>query len=72
MWEDLLLEILRSHRGKLFGAVVGLFFALLVIVLGFFQSIFVACCIFIGYIIGKRVDDNESVREIMERIFKER
>lgn len=72
MWEELLLEILRSHRGKLFGAAVGLFFALLVIALGFFQSIFVACCIFIGYIIGKRVDDNESVREIMERIFKER
>lgn len=72
MWEELLLEILRSHRGKLFGAGVGLIFALLVIILGFFQAIFVACCIFIGYIIGKRVDDNESIREIMERIFKER
>jgi uncharacterized membrane protein len=72
MWEELMLEILRSHRGKLFGAVVGLIFALLVIALGFFQAVFIACCIFMGYIIGKRVDDNESIREIMERIFKER
>lgn len=72
MWQELLVEVLRYHRGKLTGALVGLLFALLVLAFGFLQTIFIALCMFIGYIIGKRIDDNESIREVMERLFKER
>ncbi len=72
MWEQLIEEMLRNHRGKLFGTLFGSFFALLVISIGFLQTVFVACCIYIGYIIGKRVDDNESIRDVMERLFKEK
>lgn len=72
MWEQLLTEILNNHRGKFFGALGGLVFALLVIWIGFLQTIFIACCIFIGYIIGKRVDESENLREVIERIFRER
>lgn len=72
MWEQILSEILHNRYGRLFGVVIGLLFGIFVLFLGFLQTIFVASCIFIGYIIGKRVDDNESIREIMERLFKER
>lgn len=72
MWEQLLTEILRSHRGKFFGVLGGLIFALLVILIGFLQTVFIACCVFIGYIIGKRIDESENLREVIERIFKER
>ncbi len=72
MWEQLISELLRNHRGKLLGTLLGLAFALLVIFVGFLQTVFVACSIYIGYIIGKRVDDNESIRDVMERILKDR
>jgi uncharacterized membrane protein len=72
MWEQLLKEVLRNHRGKFFGVVGGLVFAILVIVIGFLQTVFIACCSLIGYIIGKRIDESENLREVIERIFKER
>lgn len=72
MWEKLLSEALRSHRGKLFGILLGLTFGIMVISLGFLQTVFIGACIYIGYIIGKRVDDNESLREVMERIFRDK
>lgn len=72
MWGQLIAELLHRHRGKLFGIALGLTFGLLVIFVGFLQTVFIACCIFIGYIIGKRIDDNESFREVMDHIFKER
>lgn len=72
MWKELLTEILTKHRGKFFGALIGLFFGILVITLGFLQTVFVATCLYVGFIIGKRVDDNESLKEVMEHIFRER
>ena len=72
MWETISTEILLRHRGKVIGILLGLVFGLLVITIGFLQTIFVVLCIYIGYIVGKRVDDNESIREVMDHLFKER
>jgi len=71
VWKQFLSELLQNHQGKFLGIVLGLLFGLLVIILGFLQTVFLACCIYIGYIIGKRVDENESIRDLVERIFKE-
>ena len=71
MWMQLLTELLHSNQGKAIGVLAGLVFGLLVIIIGFLQTIFLAGCIWIGFIIGKRADDNESIREIVERIFRE-
>lgn len=70
--DKLLPEILLNHRGKFFGSLFGLIFSILVIKYGFLQTIFIGFCIYLGFIVGKRIDDNESLREVMERIFKER
>lgn len=72
MWERVLTELLQYHRGKLFGIVLGLVFGMLVITIGFLQTLFVSLCIYVGYIIGKRVDDSEGIREVMDHLFKER
>ncbi|MCR4442230.1 MAG: DUF2273 domain-containing protein [Peptococcaceae bacterium] len=72
MWRELFTELLHSHRGKFFGALTGLLFGILVMVIGLLQTIFIAACIYVGYIIGKRVDDNESLREMIEHFFKEK
>ncbi len=72
MWGELLSELLHNHRGKMLGILIGLIFSLLVIFLGFFQTVFVACCIYIGYIIGRRTDDNDGLRELIMRFFNDR
>ena len=71
MWTQLLSELLHNNQGKFLGVLAGLIFGLFVIIIGFLQTLFLACCIGIGYIIGKRADDNESIRDIVERIFRE-
>ena len=70
--DKLLPEIIFIHRGKFIGSLIGLTFSVLVIKYGFLQTLFIGVCIYIGYVVGKRVDDNESLREVMDRIFKER
>lgn len=70
MWKDLLNELMTKHRGKTIGGLIGLIFGILVITVGFLQTVFVAICLYVGYIIGKRIDDNETLKDVVERIFK--
>lgn len=71
-FEKIVSEILQNHRGKFFGLLAGFIFGFMVISLGFLKTLFLTFCLYIGYIIGKRIDDNESLREVVERIFKGR
>lgn len=72
MWRILSTEMLQHHRGKTIGILLGLVFGLLVITIGLLQTVFVVLCIYVGYIVGKRVDDNESIKDVMEHLFKDR
>ncbi|MGI6606097.1 MAG: DUF2273 domain-containing protein [Peptococcia bacterium] len=71
MLEQILAEIFK-HRGKVLGLIAGLVFGLMVIKVGFWQTLFITLCLGLGYAIGKRIDDNESLKEVIERIIKER
>ncbi len=71
MLERILTELIK-HRGKVMGLLSGLTFGIMVIKVGFWQTLFITFCLYIGYIIGKRIDDNESLKEVIERILKER
>jgi uncharacterized membrane protein len=71
MLERILKELIKN-RGKVIGLLAGLTFGIMVIKVGFWQTLFITLCLYIGYIIGKRIDDNESLQEVIERILKER
>ncbi|MGI6587795.1 MAG: DUF2273 domain-containing protein [Peptococcia bacterium] len=71
MWENILIELLK-HRGKIIGLLIGLVFACLVINHGFWRTFFIILCLYIGFIIGKRIDDNESLKSVVERILRDR
>ncbi|MGI6225438.1 MAG: DUF2273 domain-containing protein [Peptococcales bacterium] len=64
--------LLNQHRGKTIGVVIGLLFSILVITLGLLQTVFISVCIYIGFIIGKRLDDNESFNDLVQRLFKDK
>lgn len=62
-------EILTYHRGKVLGITLGLIFGWFAISYGFFKAVFVTICIFLGFMIGKRVDESKDVKKVFERFF---
>lgn len=69
-WNQMLDELLRYHRGKVIGVLLGLFFGVLTVVLGFWKAVFIGICIFVGYVLGKRADDSGSFWALLERFLK--
>lgn len=68
MWEELLRDLMENHRGKLIGALIGLVFALLIIRFGFWWSIFITFCVFVGYWLGRRMDDHkEDLMDVLDK-----
>ncbi|NLK00509.1 MAG: DUF2273 domain-containing protein [Clostridia bacterium] len=67
-WNDLFQEIMKNHRGKAIGILLGLILGLFTVVLGFFKTFLVAICISIGYILGRRVDDDEDFKNWIDKI----
>lgn len=65
-------ELMIHHKGKTIGIVLGLLFSILVITIGLLQTVFIAVSIYIGFIIGKRLDDNESFNDLIQKLFRDK
>ncbi|TDA67791.1 MAG: DUF2273 domain-containing protein [Clostridia bacterium] len=59
-------------RGAGIGAVAGLVFGLLVILLGFWQTLFIFVCAGCGYWLGRQADVYGSLRRFFEAFFRRR
>lgn len=69
MWNDLWRDIAENHRGKVLGALCGLVFALLMLRFGFFQALFIALLVLVGFLIGKRLDETkEDLWDLLDRL----
>lgn len=67
--KDTLLKILKEHRGKLIGGIAGLIFAVLVLLLGFWKSLFIALCVGVGVYLGSLGDGKgERMLKFLDRI----
>ncbi|CAM2809306.1 DUF2273 domain-containing protein [Paenibacillus sediminis] len=49
-------EIWESHRGRVIGVVSGIFFGIIYLIFGFWNMLFFALLVFIGYTVGKTRD----------------
>ncbi|TZE83446.1 DUF2273 domain-containing protein [Calorimonas adulescens] len=65
---DRFYDILEKHFGKIVGMILGLLFAVLVIAVGFWKTVFVLFCILLGYFFGKIIDNHEDLRSFLDRI----
>ncbi|KRQ86833.1 hypothetical protein ABG79_01324 [Caloramator mitchellensis] len=63
MWKEYLINFVNQNRGKSLGCAIGLLFALFVLLIGFFKTIFILICSYIGYYIGRKIDNNEDLSE---------
>ena len=70
MLEKIILFIITEHRGKTIGILLGLAASILFVSFGFWRAIFIVFCIFAGYQIGKKLDENADLEAWMKNIFK--
>jgi len=64
----LITRMLARHWGKLFGSLAGLVVALMIMRVGIWWTTFTALCVYVGYRLGKQVDDQkESFFAIIEK-----
>jgi uncharacterized membrane protein len=70
MLDKVLVYILTEHRGKTIGVTLGLLASILFISFGFWRTIFIVFCIFAGYQIGKKLDENTDLEFWMSNLFK--
>ena len=62
------IEYIRMNKGKAFGGMLGFIIAILVLTIGFFKTFFIVLCTWIGYYLGKKSDNKEDIRELLEKI----
>ncbi|HRX20159.1 MAG TPA: DUF2273 domain-containing protein [Syntrophomonadaceae bacterium] len=71
MLERFLNMIWEEHRGKTIGVVIGLLAAILFLSFGFWKTIFIIVCIVLGYILGKRIDEDKNFDQWIRKIFRD-
>lgn len=64
--------LLGEHGGKLLGLLGGFITSLLIIYLGFIYTVFIVSLSALGYYIGSRLDNRESLRDLLNRILPPR
>ena len=55
---------LLPHRGKISGMLVGALLGLAVLLFGFWQTLFVLFCCFVGLLVGIRIDHGIRLRDV--------
>lgn len=61
MWEE--------RRGASLGVIIGVSLAAVILLFGFWQSVFLILFGLIGFAIGARIDNKENFQRMMDRIF---
>lgn len=62
-------QFLRRHRGKILGIIIGLWAGFGIRFLGLLWTLFISACVFVGYFVGRRLDENqEGLLEFLDRV----
>lgn len=62
-------EYIMGNKGKTFGGLIGFLIAILVLTIGFFKTLFIVFCTWIGYFFGSKVDNKEDLKKFFYHIF---
>lgn len=60
-----ILEYIKSNVGKTIGTLTGFLVAIFILTLGFFKTFFICICTLLGYILGKKIDNGENIRDLL-------
>ncbi len=70
MFEKIIVYIMDEHRGKAIGVTLGLLASILFISFGFWRTLFIVLCIFVGYQVGKKLDEQVDMEAWVKNLFK--
>lgn len=62
------LNFIKLHKGKIIGILVGFIFGILVLSIGFWQTLFLSLCIYVGYWVGGMTDKKEKFMDFLDKI----
>ncbi len=62
------LNFIKLHKGKIVGILVGFIFGILVLSIGFWQTLFLSLCIYVGYWVGGMTDKKEKFMDFLDKI----
>lgn len=68
-WKSIFLDLWENHRGRMIGLLAGLIVGILFLTLGFFKTIFLLLCIGFGFFIGDKIDNQEDLFKLLEKIW---
>lgn len=72
MLERLLIILFNEHRGKTIGILVGLALSILFLTFGFWKALFILISVGLGYLIGKKLDENYNFEKMLKRLFNDK
>lgn len=73
MWDRFLKDIWPTHKGKIVGCGLGLFVGIIIMAFGLLWSLFILALATAGYIVGKRIDDDDrELGDVLDRILPPR
>ncbi|NLN42284.1 MAG: DUF2273 domain-containing protein [Clostridiales bacterium] len=68
MFREVLNELLANHRGRFFGVLLGFVVGAIILIIGFWKTVFLALCALVGYWIGGISDKKERFISFLDRI----
>lgn len=68
----MLLKLLEEHPGKVIGGLSGLLLGLIFLLVGFWKTIIFLSFVAIGVYFGRKFDNNERFKDILEEIIPDK
>lgn len=65
---EIVVAYFKKNKGKSIGVLCGLLFGVIVLIIGFFKSLFLAVCIGLGFWIGNLHDKQENFLAYLDKI----
>ncbi len=64
-----IINYIKDNKRKTLGGFIGLLIGILILVIGFFKTIFIALCTWLGYYLGSKSYSEEDLKKFIERLF---
>ncbi|HHV26218.1 DUF2273 domain-containing protein [Anaerosalibacter bizertensis] len=62
------IQLLDNNKGRTIGAIIGFIVSILILTIGFFKTLFIVICTGLGYFFGKKSDNQEDLKEFLNKI----
>ena len=61
--KNFVIDLFKGHRTRKVGLIVGLFTGVAILIIGFFNTLFIALCGLVGLFVGSRFDSKDDLVE---------